>query len=66
MYCGSDPLPESAHVPLDELTPNEPNPRLELRFKPGLRASTVLEEAGDATDGKNPRRTKERKIGFII
>ncbi len=20
VYCGSDPLPESAHVPLDELT----------------------------------------------
>ena len=67
VYCGSDPLPESAHVPLDELTPSDGgHPRLELKFKPGLRASTILEEAGEPSEGKNPRRTKERKIGFII
>lgn len=71
VYCGSDPLPESAHVPREELAgqgeeEEDRRPRVELRLKAGLRATAALEEGpGEGADA-GKRRTKERKIGFII
>lgn len=65
VYCGKDPLPETAHIPNDELLiEEERRPRVELRLKAGLKPTILKEE--QPGDDASKRRTKERKIGFII
>jgi hypothetical protein len=60
--CGHDPLPKYCHIPESEY---EDNKTIKLKFKTGLRSEYCDNTRGDA-GSKAQKRTKERKIGFII
>ena len=59
--CGHDPLPKFLHIPATEYEDNT----LRLKFKTGLRSEYCDNTRMDASS-KAQKRTKERKIGFII
>ena len=74
LYCGFDPLPKHIYVPKHELSDHT----FKLRFSQGIK-SEYAEEDGEGSEeesamGQNERssniagnkRTKERKIGYII
>lgn len=74
VYCGNDPLPMSVTVPISELQDN----RLQLKCRAAIRNEfgTVLsigssppvkiKQEEQSRTSKVSRRTKERKIGYII
>ena len=60
--CGHDPLPKFYHIPKSEY---EETQTLRLKFKTGLR-SEYCDNTKSETGSKAQKRTKERKIGFMI
>ena len=60
--CGHDPMPKFYHIPKSEY--DEAN-TLRLKFKTGLRSEYCDNTKADG-GSKAQKRTKERKIGFII
>ncbi|CAI2379144.1 unnamed protein product [Moneuplotes crassus] len=60
--CGHDPLPKFYYIPKTEY---EESKTLKLKFKTGLR-SEYCDNTKSETGSKAQKRTKERKIGFII
>ena len=60
--CGHDPLPKFCQIPKTEY---EESRTLRLKFRPGLRSEYCDNTKSDA-GSKAQKRTKERKIGFII
>jgi hypothetical protein len=62
-FCGSEPLDQSASVPISSLSGNTLKLKCRLPQRNDYQAS---EFQGDDRRGKANRRTKERKIGYII
>ena len=62
IYCGHDPLPKNCMIPKEEFSDGKP---IRLKFRPGLR-SEYCDNTKDHQKTKIQKRTKERKIGFII
>mmetsp|Transcript_1884 Transcript_1884/g.1684 ORF Transcript_1884/g.1684 Transcript_1884/m.1684 type:complete len:239 (+) Transcript_1884:11-727(+) len=60
--CGHDPLPKFYHIPKTEY---DESCTLRLKFKTGLR-SEYCDNTKAESGSKAQKRTKERKIGFII
>ena len=58
--CGHDPLPKHCLLPKEEY---EHDKTIKLRFKTGLKSEYC---DSPAREGKAQKRTKERKIGYII
>lgn len=73
VHCGNEPLPATSVVPAYEV---EKEKRVTIKFRSGLKpsystqqnnsATTNNTNANNSTPVKQGRRTKERKIGFII
>eukprot|EP00357_Protocruzia_adherens_P027515 CAMPEP_0114996736 /NCGR_PEP_ID=MMETSP0216-20121206/14494_1 /TAXON_ID=223996 /ORGANISM="Protocruzia adherens, Strain Boccale" /LENGTH=359 /DNA_ID=CAMNT_0002361009 /DNA_START=532 /DNA_END=1611 /DNA_ORIENTATION=- len=72
VHCGCDPLPHTALIPKDSIERG----RVTLKFRGGHRADTATSNNNSTTTnptsapsnsrGGSGRRTKERKIGYII
>ena len=60
--CGHDPLPKFWHIPQTEYKTSH---TLRLKFKTGLR-SEYCDNTRMDNNSKAQKRTKERKIGYII
>lgn len=68
IYLGHDPLPSNIVIPLTDMH-DFPILQLKARFtnqRDVIISTNVIEEDNSSEKGQGSRRTKERKIGFII